>query len=63
MAAFFSIVPTGDFVSARPVRPDLRLIQGGVRPIKAHPVAQWRRADDGRLVCRWLPPADPDPLP
>ena len=62
MAAFLSLVPVRDFVSASavPLRARLRLVYDRPR-LAARPVAAWHRAADGLLVCRWQP-ADPDPL-
>jgi hypothetical protein len=64
MAALLSLVPVRDFASvpAAPARARLRLVSGGALPLPTRPAAQWRRAADGRLVCRWQQPADPDPL-
>jgi hypothetical protein len=65
MAALVSLVPIRDFVSApaAPARVQLRLVPNRPQPAVARAVAYWRRAADGRLVCRWRQPADPDPLP
>ncbi|GGF30737.1 hypothetical protein GCM10011611_41030 [Aliidongia dinghuensis] len=60
MAAFLSLVPVGDFVSASatPLRARLRLVPGGFAPRPLGARARWQRAPDGALVCRWQPAGD-----